>query len=65
MSYIKEVQDIFEKEIEDIFEKEIEDKLSEEIFDLVIWNLEFGISVKDTLDSINRLDLLECFEDGF
>lgn len=57
MSYIKEVQDIFEDEIED--------KLTEEIFDLVIWNLSFGISVKDTLDSINRLDLLECFEDEF
>lgn len=57
MSYIKEVQDIFEKQTEE--------ELMEEIFDLVVWNLEFGISVKDTLDSINRLDLLECFEDGF
>ena len=57
MSYIKEVQEIIEDEIED--------ELMEEIFDLVIWNLSFGISVKDTLDSINRLDLLECFEDEF
>ncbi len=57
MSYIKEVQDIFEKEIEE--------ELMEEIFDLVMWNLSFGISVKETLDSINRPDLLECFEDDF
>ena len=55
MSYVQEVQDIFEDEIED--------ELMEEIFDLVMWNLSFGISIKDTLDSVNRPDLLECFED--
>jgi len=57
MSYIQEVQEMIEDEIED--------ELMEEIFDLVMWNLSFGISVKETLDSVNRPDLLECFEDGF
>ena len=54
MSYIQEVQEIIEDEIQD--------KLMEEIFDLVMWNLSFGISIKETLDSVNRPDLLECFE---
>ena len=34
----------------------------EEIEDLVSYNLNFNISVKETLESINRLDLIEYFE---
>jgi len=33
----------------------------EEIEDLVGWNLSFGISIKDTLEEIKRLDLLDYF----
>ena len=32
-----------------------------EIHDLVFFNLSYCISIKDTLTSINRLDLLEYF----
>ena len=39
-----------------------EEEYLEEIFDLVLWNLSFNISVKETLESVNRLDLLEFFE---
>ena len=31
----------------------------EEIEDLVCWNLSFGISKKETLSQINRLDLID------
>jgi hypothetical protein len=33
----------------------------DEIEDLVGWNLSFNISIKETLQSINRLDLLDLF----
>ena len=33
----------------------------EEIEELIIWNLSFNISVKETLKDIGRLDLLEYF----
>jgi|DEB0MinimDraft_6_1074348.scaffolds.fasta_scaffold129950_2 hypothetical protein len=33
----------------------------DEIEDLVCWNLSFDIEVKETLESINRLDLLDFF----
>jgi len=33
----------------------------EEIEDLIGWNLSFNISIKETLEDINRLDLLEYF----
>lgn len=36
----------------------------EEIEDLVYWNLSFGISIKETLTDINRLYLLEYFENN-
>ena len=39
------------------------EEINEEIYDLVVWNLTFDISVRETLESINRLDLLECFEE--
>ena len=34
----------------------------EEIEDLVYWNLSFGISIKETLIQINKLDMIEFFE---
>jgi hypothetical protein len=34
----------------------------EEIEDLVYWNLSFGISIKETLIEINKLDMIEFFE---
>jgi hypothetical protein len=36
----------------------------DEIEDLISYNLTFGISIKDTLKYINRLDLLTYFEIG-
>ena len=33
----------------------------EEIEDLINWNLTFNISIKETLKTINRLDLLDYF----
>lgn len=33
----------------------------EEIEDMVGWNLSFGISVKDTLKELKRLDLIYLF----
>ncbi len=37
----------------------------EEIEDLIAYNLSYGVSLKDTLTEINKLDLLEYFEDIF
>jgi len=37
----------------------------EQIEELVSWNMSFGVSVKDTLLDINRLDLLGYFVDLF
>jgi len=36
----------------------------EEIEELISWNLSFGISIKETLTDINRLHLLEYFENN-
>jgi len=33
-----------------------------EIEDLIGWNLSYGISIKETLKDINRLDLLSLFQ---
>ena len=33
----------------------------DEIEDLVFWNLSFGVSIKETLTEIDRLDLLDSF----
>tara|TARA_R110000744_G_scaffold275827_1_gene388617 strand:+ start:607 stop:750 length:144 start_codon:yes stop_codon:yes gene_type:complete len=33
----------------------------DEIEDLIGWNLSFNISIEDTLNGINRLDLLEYY----
>ena len=33
----------------------------DEIADLIEWNLSFNITVKDTLEDINRIDLLYYF----
>lgn len=37
----------------------------EEIEDLIAFNLSYNVSLKDTLTEINKLDLLEYFEDIF
>lgn len=36
----------------------------DDIEDLIGWNSSFGISVKETLTGIDRLDLLAVFSDG-
>tara|TARA_R110002072_G_C7924564_1_gene531267 strand:+ start:336 stop:464 length:129 start_codon:yes stop_codon:yes gene_type:complete len=36
----------------------------EEIEELCCWNLSFGITIKDTLKSIDRIDLLTLFIDN-
>ena len=37
----------------------------EEIEDLIAYNLSYCVSIKETLTEINKLDLLEYFEDIF
>jgi hypothetical protein len=36
----------------------------EEIVELIYWNLSFGISIKETLIDIDRLYMLEYFENN-
>ena len=33
----------------------------DEIEDLVFWNLSFGVTIKETLTDIERMDLLDSF----
>jgi len=33
----------------------------DEIEELIAWNLSFGITIKDTLEMINRLEYLDLF----
>ena len=36
-------------------------EILDDIEELISWNLSFNVSVKDTLEGINRLDLLDYF----
>ena len=40
------------------------DSDSDDVDDLMGWNSSFGISVKETLTGMDRLDLLAMFSDG-
>ncbi len=52
-----------DKDTIDIIQKQIE--ILEEIEDLIAFNLSYNVPIKGTLGEINRLDLLEYFEDIF
>ena len=36
-------------------------EILDDIEEMISWNLSFNVSVKDTLEGINRLDLLDYF----
>jgi hypothetical protein len=46
-----------------IIQKQIQ--LLEDIEDLLAFNLSYGVPIKDSLEEIKRLDLLEYFNDIF
>jgi hypothetical protein len=46
-----------------MIKKEIE--ILEDLEDFLAYNLSYGVSIKDSLEEIKRLDLLEYFNDIF